>query len=136
MKSYTRAVQYYETDRMGIVHNSNYLRIFEEARLDHMAQSGVPYMTLEDKGILIPQTSAQLRYQNALRYGDVFSVTVQLMALTGIRLSYGYRIVNAGTGKPVAEGMTEHCFLDEARRVPVNLEKRFPEVFEKLKAGL
>ena len=33
---YTRRVFYYETDKMAIVHNSNYLRIFEEARLDYM----------------------------------------------------------------------------------------------------
>ena len=38
---YTRRVFYYETDKMAIVHNSNYLRIFEEARLDYMADAVV-----------------------------------------------------------------------------------------------
>ncbi len=30
MEPYTRTIYYYETDRMSIVHNSNYLRLFEE----------------------------------------------------------------------------------------------------------
>ena len=38
IKPYERMVYYYETDRMGIVHHSNYIRWFEEARLDWMKQ--------------------------------------------------------------------------------------------------
>ena len=43
---YRRLVQYYETDRMGIVHHSNYIRWFEEARTDflHCAFSGFRFM--------------------------------------------------------------------------------------------
>ena len=33
MFSYKRRVKYYETDRMGVVHHSNYLKIIEEARM-------------------------------------------------------------------------------------------------------
>ena len=35
---YTRKVAYYETDQMGIVHHSNYIRWFEEARIDFLSQ--------------------------------------------------------------------------------------------------
>ena len=34
MVPYDHKVQYYETDGMGIVHHSNYIRWFEEARVD------------------------------------------------------------------------------------------------------
>ena len=30
--SYTRKINYYETDKMGVVHHSNYIRFLEEAR--------------------------------------------------------------------------------------------------------
>ena len=33
MKSYEHKVQYYETDKMGIVHHSNYIRWMEESRI-------------------------------------------------------------------------------------------------------
>jgi acyl-CoA thioester hydrolase len=31
MEAYVHKVQYYETDQMGVVHHSNYIRWFEEA---------------------------------------------------------------------------------------------------------
>ena len=37
---YTRPIQYYETDRMGVVHHSNYIRWMEEARVAYLAQLG------------------------------------------------------------------------------------------------
>ena len=41
-------VQYYETDGMGIVHHSNYIRWFEEARVDLLEQLGFGYRNLID----------------------------------------------------------------------------------------
>lgn len=49
-KDYVRKVQYYETDRMGIVHHSNYIRWMEEARTDVLEQIGLPYDKIERAG--------------------------------------------------------------------------------------
>lgn len=38
MNAYQHTVQYYETDRMGITHHSNYIRWMEEARVDFLQQ--------------------------------------------------------------------------------------------------
>ena len=43
MKPYCHRVQYYETDMMGLVHHSNYIRWMEEARVDFLDQLGFPY---------------------------------------------------------------------------------------------
>ncbi|MFR6379821.1 MAG: acyl-CoA thioesterase [Evtepia sp.] len=40
MEPYQHTVQYYETDKMGIVHHSNYIRWMEEARVAYLAQLG------------------------------------------------------------------------------------------------
>ena len=50
IKPYERSVYYYETDRMQIVHHSNYIRWIEEARLDWMKQIGWDYKSIEDDG--------------------------------------------------------------------------------------
>lgn len=39
MKPYEHVVKYYECDRMGIVHHSNYVRFMEEARVACLASS-------------------------------------------------------------------------------------------------
>ena len=51
MNAYRHTVQYYETDRMGIVHHSNYIRWMEEARTDFMDQLGFPYARAVEAGI-------------------------------------------------------------------------------------
>ena len=38
----TFPVRYYETDQMGVVHHSNYIRYFECARNTLMAEGGYP----------------------------------------------------------------------------------------------
>ena len=37
---YTHRVKYYETDKMGVTHHSNYVRWMEEARVDFMDKIG------------------------------------------------------------------------------------------------
>ena len=50
MIPYEHKVQYYETDGMGIVHHSNYIRWFEEARVDLLEQLGFGYNRIEEAG--------------------------------------------------------------------------------------
>ena len=54
MEAYTHKVLYYETDQMGIVNHSNYIRWFEEARTDFMEQLGMGYAEMEKEGIVSP----------------------------------------------------------------------------------
>ena len=42
-KPYKHLVQYYETDQMGIVHHSNYIKWFEEARSFLLEENGFGY---------------------------------------------------------------------------------------------
>ena len=43
IKPYFHNAKYYETDQMSIIHHSNYIRWFEEARIDCLEQMGIPY---------------------------------------------------------------------------------------------
>ena len=40
---YERKMNYYETDRMGIIHHSNYIRFLEESRCYWLEQMGMPF---------------------------------------------------------------------------------------------
>lgn len=130
---YFREVQYYETDRMGIVHHANYLHYLEEARLFFLAQNGLSYAKLESLGILSPVLSIQGRYEKSLTYGDSFIVETWLSDYSGLRFSFSYRILDSESRKTVFEGETGHCFLDKAGR-PVALFRKLPEIDRQLKA--
>lgn len=128
-KRYSRRVNYYETDQMAIVHHTNYIRMFEEARLDMMQQCGMPYDEIERMGIIIPVVDAYAKYHSSLKYGDELEVEVKVKKFNGIRLIYDYRIYIKETGELSASGYTSHCFLLEG--LPVNVKKRFPELYNK-----
>ena len=71
---YSRRVFYYETDKMGIVHHSNYLRWFEEARVDVIEQAGLPFETVEAQGLMSPVLSAECEYLLPFMFGETFTV--------------------------------------------------------------
>ena len=60
MRPYEHKAQYYETDRMGIIHHSNYIRWFEEARVDFLEQIGMPFETVEARGLSSPVLSVSV----------------------------------------------------------------------------
>ena len=51
MGVYRRKAQYHETDQMGIIHHSNYVKWMEEARIDFMKELGFGYGEVEKRGL-------------------------------------------------------------------------------------
>ena len=66
-------VQYYETDRMGITHHSNYVRWMEKARTFFLREIGWPYEKIEEEGIISPVTSISCDYKATSTFADVIS---------------------------------------------------------------
>lgn len=124
-KPYLHQVHYYETDQMAIVHHSNYIRWFEEARCDFMDQIGVSYQSVEARGILIPVVDVSCKYLMSVQYGDQVEIRPFLTQYTGVRMSFRYEVRFAADGRLAATGASSHCFLDEARR-PVSIKRRDP----------
>lgn len=126
MKMYRRKVFYYETDQMGIVHHSNYIRWFEEARIDYMEQLGLGYDKMEEQGIISPVLSVEASYLRMLHFGDSVEIESWVKEYNGIKLTVGYEIVSDRTGKVHCRGVSRHCFLDRTGR-PLALKQSCPE---------
>ena len=136
MQPYEWKAQYYETDQMGIVHHSNYIRWFESARIDYMDQMGIPYKKMEEDGIICPVLSASCEYHVMTFFGDTVSISVSIKSYNGIRLILSYEVRDKETGELKANGETGHCFLNRSRKL-VSLKKAAPEtdaVFRKYAA--
>ena len=125
MHTYIHKVRYYETDKMGITHHSNYIRWMEEARMDLLESIGYGYAQLEHAGILSPVIGVECQYQHPTTFADAVKVTVGVDAFTGVRLVVAYTMTNAATGDLVLTGKTTHCFTD-AKGKPMILKKQFP----------
>ena len=131
MKVYQHKVQYYETDQMGFVHHSNYIRWFEEARDDFFNQTDAPYKVTESKGILSPVISVNCKYIKSCYYGELINIYVTLVKYGNVKFTVGYKVVGAENGELKAEGETEHCFLSTEGKV-VSMKRVWPEMHEKL----
>lgn len=125
---YEREVYYYETDRMQIVHHSNYARWLEEARMWFMKEIGYDYPLLEAKGILIPVLSVETQFRKAFKYGDTFQIYLSSVKFNGIKSEFKYEIRNKENGELYTTGRSSHCFTDVDLK-PFNMKKLYPQMF-------
>ena len=130
IKEYTHLVQYYETDKMGITHHSNYVRWMEEARVDYLKQIGWDYARLESEGIISPVVSINCKYKHSTTFSEKVVITVSIEEYTGIKLKLKYTMKNS-TGELVCEGNSEHCFVSKEGKI-LMIKKDFPKFHETL----
>ena len=86
--SYQHKVQYYETDRMGITHHSNYIRIMEEARGEWMEQMGMSYETFEGLGLVSPVVNVSCSYKKTTTYNDIITVTIYIIDCDHLKMDW------------------------------------------------
>lgn len=125
MTPYEHKVQYYETDGMGIVHHSNYIRWFEEARVDLLEQLGFGYDRIESEGFSSPVLEVHCQYKMMTRFGDTVKISAQITEYNGVRMAIHYVIRDAQTNVLRCEGESKHCFISTDGR-PVSLRRSWP----------
>lgn len=129
MKTETRiTVRYAETDKMGIVHHSNYPVWFEAGRTDFLRKAGISYSEIEARGILLPLYEITCRYKSPAKYEDEISVFTSLKQLSRVRIILAYEVVHTASGRLLATGETLHAWTDCDLR-PLNAERAAPDVY-------
>ncbi|SFL74404.1 acyl-CoA thioesterase [Salibacterium qingdaonense] len=118
-------VRYVETDQMGIVHHSNYVVWCELGRTHLIKKLGFTYKELEDAGIISPVTNIDLHYKIPVRYGDKVKLHTWIEKYDGVRVIYGYSIIN-GEGRRCAEGTSTHVCVDQKSFRPLSIRKHLP----------
>ncbi len=129
MNIYQHKVQYYETDKMGIVHHSNYIRWMEEARIDFLSQIGWDYKRLEDMGVISPVTAVECKYKVSTRFADVVDIAVSIEEFKGVKLKLRYEMKKEEM--VVCEGYSEHCFINEEGGL-IHLKREYPDFYNTL----
>lgn len=103
-------VAFYETDAMGIVHHSNYVRFLELARVVWMDEHDRPYREYAAAGLHFATTAVELHYHRSAAFDDVLAVTTWLEWVKRASLRMAYEIRRGG--ELVASGATEHAMVD------------------------
>ena len=111
----THRVAFHETDAMGIVHHSNYLRYFEDARVVWLEEHDRPYTHYMDLGLHFAVTRAELHYRRSARFDDRLEVKTWVEIIRGASLRMGYELTC--NGEVLVTGATEHAAIDDEGRV-------------------
>ncbi len=124
---YERKINYYETDKMGIVHHSNYIRFLEESRLRFLEEAKMPMERIEEKGYTIPTIEVNCKYLAPVTSGDTIAIILSLKEYDGIKMTMEYEIRNAKNGQSVAKAYTKHCFTNRDLK-PIQIKKYDSEI--------
>ena len=115
-------VRYYETDQMGIVHHSNYIRYFECARNNMMREFGYPIEKCEEDGVTVPIVSVECHYKHPAKMGDDLRIVAMIETPPMAKL----RIKQAVYNQEVTLG-----FLNKVTGRPTRCPEKLLEAIEK-----
>ena len=105
-------VRYYETDQMRVVHHSNYIRYFENARNLMMVELGFPIERCEEElGVMIPIVSVECHFKHPARMGDVLTATAEFDKVPMAKMIIRQTVINQN-GELCAEGQVVLGFID------------------------
>lgn len=114
-------VIYADTDALGIVYHTNYIRWFEIGRTELLREAGIIYKGMEASGFNLPLTQAYCHYRLPARYDDIVLMETEIAYLKRTSMKFTYRLWDENRRNLLAEGYTVHACTDrngKIRRLP------------------
>ncbi len=126
MFTYSRKAQYHETDKMGIIHHSNYIKWMEEARIAYMESLGYGFDKVESLGIVSPVAGISISYKTPVLFNETVDIAISLTRYSGVIQEVSYTFTKHGSGDLCATATSKHCYLKDGK--VVNLKHEIPEL--------
>lgn len=128
---YTSRVTYAQCTVGNHIYYARYLDILEAARGEFARSLGMPLGVMQEQDTIFPVVGVEISYKSPARYDDVLITEVWVAEFSGVRVSFGQRILKED-GTVVIEAVTKHVCTtreDKPKRVP-------KEIAEKLSLNL
>ena len=122
-------IRYYETDQMGFVHHSNYLRYFELARIEWISSLGLSYQKMEERGYLMPVIKANIDFKRPLTFGKSFRIKIESNKMPKVKFELTYEVF-LEENEIIATGSTVLAFLSSHNLKPIRCPDFFSDLFK------
>jgi len=122
-------IRYYETDQMGFVHHSNYLRYFELARIEWISSLGLSYQKMEERGYLMPVIKANIDFKKPLTFGKSFRIKIESNKMPKVKFELTYEVL-LEENEIIATGSTVLAFLSSHNLKPIRCPEFFSDLFK------
>ena len=124
-------VKFFDTDTMGVVHHSNYIRWFETGRVEFLRTLGIDLNEMMSDGILFPIIEVGAKFHAPAKFDDELEIITTAEVLSRAKMKFNYEIRRRGEEKILAEGNSTNVFTSGGKIC------RLPEkYFSKLAKGL
>lgn len=111
-------VRYAETDKMGVVHHSNYYVWFELGRSEFCRARGFSYRDMEDEhDALLVVGESYCRYKSPAYYEDELIIRTQIARVRSRSIVFVYQVFRPSDGKAIAEGETLHIVVNKDYKI-------------------
>ena len=110
-------VIYADTDAMGIVYHTNYIKWFEIGRTELLRSVGIVYAEMEAKGYNLPLTEVYCNYLFPAKYDQIIVVETELEYLKRASMKFIYTIWNEDREKALVEGYTIHACTNNLGKI-------------------
>ena len=87
-------VSYSDTDQMGFMHHSNYLKYYETARWELFRSIGIAYPEIENEGIILPVINASVKFIKPAFYHQEITINTLIKLFKGARIVFEYQAMN------------------------------------------
>lgn len=128
MKSFKLRVYYYDTDKMGVVYHSNYLKWMEVARTEYFRDI-FPYKNIEDMGFILPVKTLNIEYISSAKYDDEIEIFVKIEEINNIKIKFYYEIYDSNKILK-AKASTVNVFVDKNGKLK-RISKEMLEILKK-----
>ena len=134
--SYKIRINYSDTDKMGFVHHSNYVKIYENSRWETLRALGIPYSEIESMGIFMPVITMDFKFIKPAYYDDVLTVITTISELPKSRITFGFKLRNA-SGEIINTANLSCAFIDSKTAKAIRPPKNLLEIIdEKLSVAI
>lgn len=126
-------VRYKDTDQMGIMHHSNYIVLYEQARTEWLREMGLTYAEIERRGVMSPIIEVHSRYHFPAFYDELLTVKVKMEQMPTARLVVDAEVYNPD-GKLINTGSVTLGFMSAQTRRPCRVPEWFLAALEEYMA--
>ena len=105
-------VIYADTDAMGIVYHTNYIKWFEVGRNELMRKLGIAYAEMEKNGVSLPLTKVGCHYLLPAKYDDLLIVETKIDYIKRAILKFNSQIWDEKKQNLLVEGYTVHACVN------------------------
>lgn len=91
--SFPVRIYYEDTDFSGNVYHAAYLKFFERGRTEFLRDAGIHHSELAAEGIAFAVRSMDIAFDGAAHIDDLLTVTTEIAAISGARLTLSQAIL-------------------------------------------